>query len=102
MESRVFISMEVIELQELITNCISSALANLAPQQEKKVSNDHPEYISRKDACKILKIGMTKLQELTKSGILPSYRIGCNVRLKEHEVRSSLIKVDTGKGGTNG
>ncbi|MGB3946675.1 MAG: helix-turn-helix domain-containing protein [Bacteroidia bacterium] len=93
--------MEPQELQDLITGCISAALAKLTPQQEKKTSTEHSEYISKRDACKILKIGLTKLNELIKSGAIPSYRIGCNVRLIEKEVRSSLVKVQTRKGGGN-
>lgn len=50
----------------------------------------HPNYITRKDACKILKIGMTKFQELTKRGEIPVYRIDSNIRLIESEVYEYL------------
>ena len=100
MEKQIFTTLEVSDLETLITKCISSCLSKQTPKQEAALTNE-PIYITRKEAAKILRIGITKLNELTKNGVLPSYRIGCNVRLIEHEVRSSLIKVNTGKGGDN-
>lgn len=60
-----------------------------------------PNYITRKEAAKILRLGLTRFNELTKSGVIPTYRIGCNVRLIESEVRASLSKVKTNKGAEN-
>jgi excisionase family DNA binding protein len=101
METKVFISMDVAELKDLITTCITSALTKLSPQQETAPSTE-PQYITRKEAAKILRVGLTKFNELTKSGAIPTYRIQSNIRLLESDVRASLIKVNTGKDLANG
>ncbi|MES2138645.1 MAG: helix-turn-helix domain-containing protein [Bacteroidota bacterium] len=79
-------------------NSLFSGLQNQLTELKKNFepkTTTGPNYITKKEAAKILRLGLTKLNELTKSGAIPTYRIGCNVRLIESEVRDSLSKVKT-------
>lgn len=48
------------------------------------------EYISRKETSQILGISLPTLNDYTKKGLVPSYRIGARVRYKKEEVFKSL------------
>lgn len=89
--------MTVENLEKIVYNAVSKfCLEHLPP---KEVPVNEVKYITKKEAAKKLRIGMTKMNELTKSGALPSYRVGCNVRLLEHEVMASVSKVEPIKKG---
>ena len=68
---------------------------------EKYTSSQNPksetEYITRKQAAGILGISLPTLNEWSKQGIIPSYRISSRVRYKKAEVESSLHKVQSVK-----
>lgn len=48
------------------------------------------EYISRKETSQILGISLPTLNDYTKRGLVPSYRIGSRIRYKREEVFNSL------------
>ncbi len=48
------------------------------------------EYITRKETSQILGISLPTLNEYTKRGLIPSFRIGSRVRYKKDEVLKSL------------
>jgi excisionase family DNA binding protein len=98
MENKIFISMAPEELQNLITESVTAALSKLTPQQNQN-RKEEPNYISKKDACKILKIGLTKLNELIKEGTIPAYRVGGSVRLLDAEVCNVVTGIKTQKNG---
>lgn len=53
------------------------------------------EYITRKETAGILGISLPTLNEWSKQGIIPSYRIASRVRYKKEEVMNSLTKVQS-------
>lgn len=57
------------------------------------------EYITRKDAKEILGISLPTLNDWSKRGIIPSYRIASRVRYKREEVLNSVTKVHSLKYG---
>lgn len=57
------------------------------------------EYITRKDAKEILGISLPTLNDWSKRGIIPSYRIASRVRYKRAEVLNSVTKVHSLKYG---
>lgn len=59
------------------------------------------DYITRKDAAKILGVSLPTLNEWTKKGIITGYRISTRVRYNKDEILSSLNKVQAGKNGRN-
>jgi excisionase family DNA binding protein len=61
---------------------------------------EHPtEYITRKQTAEILGISLPTLNDWSKKGIIPSYRIASRVRYKKAEVLNSVNKVQTIKYG---
>lgn len=101
MTKQIFTTLDESDLEALITKCLNSCLSKRTPPQE-TIYTTEPKYITRKEAAKIIRVGLTKFNELTKSGEIPTYRIGCNVRLIESEVRASLNKVKIEKGAGSG
>lgn len=57
------------------------------------------EYITRKDTAGILGISLPTLNDWSKRGVIPSYRIASRVRYKRAEVMNSLTKVHSLKYG---
>jgi excisionase family DNA binding protein len=56
-----------------------------------------PEFITRKEAARILGISLVTLNEWTKQGLTPAYRIGTRVRYKKEELIESLKQVQSVK-----
>ena len=59
------------------------------PQKEHEIPKE--SYLTRQDVADILKISLPTLNELTKSGQLPSYRIASNIRYKATDIEQALI-----------
>lgn len=55
------------------------------------------KLLTRKDVSKMLQVSLVTLNEWTKHGILPAYRINTRIRYKENEVLSALNQIRTVK-----
>ena len=53
------------------------------------------EYITRKETARILGVSLPTLNDWSKRGIIPSYRISSRVRYKKEDVLNSLDLVKT-------
>jgi len=51
------------------------------------------EYITRKETAQILGVSLVTLNDWSKTGIVPFYRIGSRIRYKKEEVLNSVSKV---------
>ena len=95
MEKTIFTQLTSEQLQAAITEAVSLAISR------NKVDTSNPfedeNYITRKDAAKILGCSLVSLNQWTKSGIIQGYRIGTRVRYKKIEVLNSLVKVKSGR-----
>lgn len=81
-----------------LTGAISEIIKKeLAIQNEAKPNSNEPELITRQEAANILGISLPTLNEWSKTGELPSYRIGSRVRYKRDEVLASVKQVQTSK-----
>ena len=80
------------ELKNLISEVLKKELekfpSNNSPPQD-------PEFISRRDAAKLLRISLPTLSDYIFRSILPAYRIGNNIRLRKDEVLNALEKIQT-------
>ena len=67
-------------------------ILDLGKKEDKpKVQPEQPdEYISRKQAAKILKISLPTLSEWSKSGVVKGYRIATRVRYKRRELEQAV------------
>lgn len=87
-----------IPLEELMT-----AIQGAVKTEIEKLNLSKPEtpteYITRKDTAGILGISLPTLNDWSKRGVIPSYRIASRVRYKRAEVMNSLTKVHSLKYG---
>ncbi len=81
------------ELTEKLRLIVREELGRLTPQQKK----NEPVYKTRKEVKELLHISYPTLNELTKSGKLPAYRIGGRVLYREDEIQASLNQIVTSK-----
>ena len=86
--------LSIINLEDLKTTIFSII------KEELKVINtpkeiDIIEYIKTCDVLKLLKISKPTLIDWRKRGIIPSYRIGSQIRFVKSEVLDCLEKINT-------
>ncbi len=55
------------------------------------------EYITRKEAAKILKVSLVTLSDWNKKGVLKPYRLGNLIRYKRTELDEALISINSKK-----
>ena len=79
------------ELKELIKDAIKDIIVPLPATIEN-------EFITREATAKRLGLSLPTLNEYSKIGLIPSYRIGSRVRYKSNEVEAALQKVQSVKG----
>jgi excisionase family DNA binding protein len=53
-----------------------------------------PEYLTRKEVAKILKVSLVTLSDWNKKGVLKPYRLGNLIRYKTTEIEESLIAIN--------
>ena len=93
MENIIFTQLTPEQLQSTITDAVTTAFSkqNNIPQKE------DVEYVTRKEAAKILSVSLVTLNQWTKEGIIVGYRISSRVRYKKAEILNSLTQVRTGR-----
>ena len=75
------------ELATVIQMTVKREFETIHNSQKPEPNND---YLSRKETCQILGISLPTLNDYTKKGLVPSYRIGARIRYKKEEVLNSL------------
>lgn len=56
-----------------------------------------PEYLTRKEVAKILKVSLVTLTDWNKKGVLKPYRLGNLIRYKSAELDQALISINSKK-----
>jgi len=79
------------DLTSTISSLIKEELKGLNPVKQK----EEREYITRKEVAKLLGISLPTLNDWSKKGVIPSYRIQSRVRYIKAEVLECLKKVKT-------
>jgi excisionase family DNA binding protein len=90
-----------VEQELILTNLSIENLKNLIRDTIREEVKDNsekdvevkPKLLSRNETAEILSISLVTLHEWTKKGLLPAYKIGTRIRLKEDEVFESLNKI---------
>lgn len=79
-------------LQELTT--VISETVKIEFERQNKLSTPPPdnEYLTRKETARILGVSLPTLNDWSKRGLLPSYRIASRIRYKKEEVLNSVNK----------
>lgn len=80
--------LEQITLEELADKTAEKVLEKLRSFVPKPETPD--SYLTRKEASKRLKVSLPTLAFYCQKGLLPSYRIGSNIRFKQSEIEQFL------------
>lgn len=75
------------ELKQLISQTVKEALPHI--EQEEK----QPEYITRKEAARVLQISLVTLDKWSELGYIQKYRVGTRIRFKLSEVNGAMEQV---------
>ena len=79
------------DLTKTISALLKEELRSLKPVKQ----TTQIEYITRKDTAKILGISLPTLNDWSKKGVIPSYRIQSRIRYKKTEVMNCFKQVQT-------
>lgn len=82
------------ELTKLISETVKKEIEKLPSINSPPLQS---EFISRKEAAKILRISLPTLSDYIFRSIIAAYKIGNNVRLKKDEVLNALEKIQVVK-----
>lgn len=82
------------ELKEDIINDVRAEL-NIIAQNFQPIKP--PEYLTRQEVAKILKVSLVTLTDWNKKGILKPYRLGNLIRYKTDEIDQALIAIHKSK-----
>jgi hypothetical protein len=80
------------ELAELVTAAMQTVLQAWTPPPADFGANI-PELPTRKQTSEILQVSLVSLNEWSKSGVLPTVKIGSRVRYKKCDVLAALKDV---------
>jgi excisionase family DNA binding protein len=67
---------------------LKKIVLNFQPQKQ-------PEYLTRKEVAKILKVSLVTLSDWNKKGVLKPYRLGNLIRYKRVELDQALISINS-------
>ncbi|KAB7731429.1 helix-turn-helix domain-containing protein [Rudanella paleaurantiibacter] len=81
------------QLTELVLGAVRSELANYTPPAP--AHPDLPEYLTRKETAKLLRIALVTLHEWTKAGTLQSFNMNGRIRYRRDDVVNLIAQVDT-------
>ena len=82
------------ELKETILKDLRLELKTLAQNFKPK---EPPEYLTRKEVAKILKISLQTIHVWNRKKILNPYRLGNLIRYKSNEIDHALIRINSKK-----
>ena len=80
-----------LQLKESILSDVRAELKEIVLNFQPK---KQPEYLTRKEVAKILKVSLVTLSDWNKKGVLKPYRLGNLIRYKTTEIEESLIAIN--------
>lgn len=93
--TQIFTSIPLEEFKTVLSETVKQEVEKFnRPQPEKPT-----EFITRKETARILGVSLPTLNDWTKRGLFPCYRIASRVRYKKEEINSSLQLVKSLKYG---
>ncbi len=92
MQQQILITIPIDQFETRQKELIREVLAE-QPTPE-PTSPESPDYLTRKETAKLLRISLPTLHEWTKSGDLKSYRIAGKIRYKTAEIEAAFKQVD--------
>lgn len=96
MKEVVLISMPVNDLQTLIIDCVNACLKHYSPPPQSELS-DLPDFLTRKQASKMLSVSLGTLDSWTKEGRITKHRTGGVVRFRKDELLANFKSLKDGR-----
>lgn len=87
MNDLIFSQISIDELATVIQMTVQKEFEKI---NNSKTPQPENEYLTRKETCRILGVSLPTLNDYSKRGLIPSYRIGTRIRYKKEEVLNSL------------
>lgn len=98
MTDLVLTSIPLETIEERFSNVVEQKFQSLLSAiKEQKQEQQPNEFLSRKQAAKLLGISLVSLNEWTKTGLIKGYRIASRVRYKRAEIETSLCAIKTNR-----
>jgi DNA binding domain, excisionase family len=85
------------EFYKEIGNIVDEKFRNLIGKTYNQNPTSEDKYLTRQEACQILRISLPTLDSYTKKGIIKKYRIGRRVLFKKTEIDSLFEEVNSSK-----
>lgn len=82
--------LQELSVDEFADNIADLVLMKLGASYKKTANPDL--YLTSKETAKMLHMSLTTLSKYCKSGLIPSYRIGRNIRFKKSEIDDLINK----------
>ncbi|AOW17121.1 DNA-binding protein [Polaribacter vadi] len=80
------------QLRENILKDVRTELKEIVLNFQPKTQ---PEYLTRKEVAKILKVSLVTLSDWNNKGVLKPYRLGNLIRYKREELDQALISINS-------
>ena len=87
----IIITIPMDEIKDIIVETIRNEFQRIQ-STERKPGID---FITRQETAKLLGVSLNTLNEWTKKGLIPGYRISSRVRYKKSEIVNSLAQINT-------
>ena len=80
--------------EELIDKVVKAVLPLLRNSQPQKEQQEEIELLTKREACKLLKITPPTLDDWIEKGVIKSYYLAKKPYIKRNDIMDSLIPVD--------
>lgn len=97
MTNQILVSIPLSEFETNLKDWVKDAISEANSKTKSEIPLPRETYGTRKEVAKELKISLPTLHELTKKGIIKSYKISGRVLYKWEDVMRAVTEVRTSK-----
>lgn len=88
----VIITMNADDFKSLVATAVKEAVKSEFESRSFNTTDGPKTYLSRKEAAELLCVSLPTLNDWSKSGIVPSYKLGSRVRYRLVDIQTALRK----------
>lgn len=83
------------DFKSLVATAVKEAVKSEFESQSFNITEGPKTYLTRKEAAELLGVSLPTLNDWSKSGIVPSYKLGTRVRYRLVDIQTALRKQHT-------
>ena len=95
MNNTVLITMDANAFRSLVASAVKDAVQKEFESFSIKSTETLKPFLSRKEAAELLGVSLPTLNDWSKSGTVPSYKLGSRVRYRLADIQAALHKQHT-------